>query len=210
MYSCADDYIASPTVSAGSLFRLPAGSHTVISWVQQSHPSSPAQPPFASSCSHDEIVSGACALSDFLPNSSSPVLAYTSTTFTQLPTPVSKVPYVTSKTSASGLSDKATRQKYFDGVYEAEIWSFPDWDASAGLGVRSGFGSTLHQTEHIRPYLDMIISNFHISSVLDVPCGDMHWMPHVAAIGDPGLCFFGGDVSSVMIKEQQVRRRERA
>lgn len=108
-----------------------------------------------------------------------------------------------SKEPGMGRYTKEDRMKYFDKIYEAEIWSFPDWDGEGGFGVKSGFGSTLHQTVDIRNYLDMIISNYGIKGIIDVPCGDMNWIPHVRAMGNEGFCYFGGDVSQIMIDEQR-------
>ena len=100
--------------------------------------------------------------------------------------------------------DKA-KATYFILTRRFARHSFPDWDGTGGFGVKSGFGSTLHQTVDIRNYLDMIVDSYNIKGVVDVPCGDMNWMPHVKALGRDDFCYFGGDVSKIMIEEQRKK-----
>ena len=141
------------------------------------------------------------------------VEAYTSTTFridyegrTGLGEDDSAELKRTSKNSGgAGEMTKEARTKYFDKIYEAEVWSFPDWDSNGGLGVKSGFGSTLHQTEDIRPYLDVVVPQLIIKGIIDVPCGDMNWIPHVQAMGSDNMCYFGGDVSRIAIDENSAK-----
>ena len=74
-----------------------------------------------------------------------------------------------------------------------------------GGGVRSGFGSTLHQTVNVREFLEETIVKRNIEGVIDVPCGDMHWMQHVRALGEGRVRYFGGDVSNVVVDEHRKR-----
>jgi SAM-dependent methyltransferase len=43
----------------------------------------------------------------------------------------------------------------------------------------SGPGSSLTQTTEIRRRLPLLLQHLKVSSLLDVPCGDFHWMEHV-------------------------------
>lgn len=52
----------------------------------------------------------------------------------------------------------------------------------------SGPGSTLEQTAAVCKALPNIIKDYHIASILDVPCGDFNWMRTV----DLGSCHYIG------------------
>jgi hypothetical protein len=43
----------------------------------------------------------------------------------------------------------------------------------------SGPGSSLKQTAEIRRSLPLLFSSLEINSMLDAPCGDFNWLPHV-------------------------------
>jgi SAM-dependent methyltransferase len=43
----------------------------------------------------------------------------------------------------------------------------------------SGPGASLEQTGTIREQLPLLIKEFDIKSMIDIPCGDFHWMKHV-------------------------------
>lgn len=43
----------------------------------------------------------------------------------------------------------------------------------------SGAASTLSETAALREALPPLMSRYGIASVLDIPCGDFHWMQHV-------------------------------
>lgn len=62
----------------------------------------------------------------------------------------------------------------------------------------SGPGSTLEQTVAIRKALSNIIKEYHITSILDVPCGDFNWMKAV----DLGVChYIGGEIIKPLVDE---------
>ena len=173
---------------------------------------------YSNGCSYSEMESLTC--DPFFITEVGAVQAYTYSTFFFKPIDLGEddaegeakksggAPALARSAKSPGMSTftREDRMKYFDKIYEAEVWSFPDWEGSTGgLGVKSGFGSTLHQTAQIRPYLDMVIESYGIKAIIDVPCGDMHWMPYVGVIGDSNFCYFGGDVSQIMIEEQREK-----
>jgi glycosyltransferase involved in cell wall biosynthesis len=78
------------------------------------------------------------------------------------------------------------------------------YDASSG-GVdesRSGAGSSLSATESIRQELPKLIDRLGVKSVLDIPCGDFHWMQEVPLTG---VDYVGADIVRGMVAENQRR-----
>ncbi|GMH88890.1 hypothetical protein TrVE_jg4082 [Triparma verrucosa] len=223
LYFCAKEFVNDVVMTAGSLFRLPEGGHTIFAWAM-TVPASDVEKSeyvYSNSCSYEEMETLLC--DPFFITEAGNVQAYTSAKFfieggedgtgggetsegserdSGEPVPVLAR---SAKEPRMNRYTKEDRTKYFDKIYEAEIWSFPDWDGTGGFGVKSGFGSTLHQTVDIRNYLDMIVDSYNIKGVVDVPCGDMNWMPHVKALGRDDFCYFGGDVSKIMIEEQRKK-----
>lgn len=55
-----------------------------------------------------------------------------------------------------------------------------------------GPGSTLANTVHVREWLPQIIAKYGITTMLDAPCGDLHWMSHTD-LGD--MHYTGWDIS---------------
>ncbi|MBI5429902.1 MAG: class I SAM-dependent methyltransferase [Nitrosomonadales bacterium] len=69
-------------------------------------------------------------------------------------------------TAVSGQSKSA--REIFADIYRSNYWGNSD--------SRSGAGSDLVQTEVVRRELPVLISEFEVNSMLDIPCGDWHWM----------------------------------
>ena len=67
---------------------------------------------------------------------------------------------------------------------------------------RSGDGSTLFYTRHLRHHLEAFVRNFEIRTFFDAPCGDFNWMRAVAF--PPRVTYIGGDIAASLIK---VNRR---
>lgn len=102
---------------------------------------------FSSSCSYEDMESLVC--DPFFITEIGTVEAYTSVTFIVDPDGARTDDEAagaelmrSSKTlGPESAITKADRTKYFDKIYEAEVWSFPDWGGNnQGLGVKSGFG----------------------------------------------------------------------
>lgn len=72
---------------------------------------------------------------------------------------------------------RAYREKVIgtEGIF-TEIYSGNRW---GGKDSVSGRGSDIHQTAKIARELPALFRAFDISSVLDIPCGDFHWMKSV-------------------------------
>lgn len=59
----------------------------------------------------------------------------------------------------------------FEMIYQENGWG--------GTESPSGRGSTLAETAAIRQALPELVMSFNIRSMLDIPCGDGHWMSQV-------------------------------
>jgi hypothetical protein len=82
----------------------------------------------------------------------------------------------------------------FDRVYRDHRWSGPD--------SKSGPGSSLRQTAVIRDQLAKLIAELGITSMLDIPCGDFHWMQHV----DLGSTrYIGADIVESMVVSNTLK-----
>jgi hypothetical protein len=88
---------------------------------------------------------------------------------------------------------RRTPAEVFRGYYEKNKWG----DA----GSRSGKGSSLAATEELRRRLPPLLRELGVATLLDVPCGDFHWMAHV----DLGTAHYtGGDIVPEMIARNQA------
>lgn len=75
-----------------------------------------------------------------------------------------------------------SRRQVFRHIYRSNNWHNAE--------SRSGHGSTLDATEHLREEIPNIIRDLGISSILDIPCGDFHWMSQV----NLGVRYIGADI----------------
>ena len=82
----------------------------------------------------------------------------------------------------------------FKHIYETN-----HWDESESV---SGPGSTLEETEPIRRELPALFAELGASSLLDLPCGDFHWMQHTDL---SGVQYIGGDLVSELIERNRAK-----
>jgi len=66
----------------------------------------------------------------------------------------------------------------------------------------SGAGSDLYQTRIIRKELPVLFGVLNISTVLDVPCGDFHWM---SKLNIKGVNYTGGDIVEELIRKNREK-----
>lgn len=64
---------------------------------------------------------------------------------------------------------------------------------------KSGDGSTLLYTEHIRREIPLLLQRLHAKSILDAPCGDFNWFKEVK-LGQE-VKYIGGDIVDGLIAE---------
>jgi len=70
-----------------------------------------------------------------------------------------------------------------------------------GLESRSGPGSSLAETAAIRRELPVLVQELQVISILDVPCGDFHWMKEVAL---PIARYIGADIMTDQVTKNTV------
>ena len=68
----------------------------------------------------------------------------------------------------------------------------------AGTESVSGEGSTLFQTRVIRDEIPKLLNELGVKKLLDVPCGDWHWMRHVNLAN---IHYTGGDIVPTLIEQ---------
>jgi hypothetical protein len=80
----------------------------------------------------------------------------------------------------------------FSQIYETNAWGDPD--------SVSGPGSNMHQTRIIREALPKVLKEFGVTSMLDLPCGDFHWMQRVDL---SGISYAGADIVPEIVLANQ-------
>lgn len=89
-----------------------------------------------------------------------------------------------------------TSQKHvmvFTKIYRKRSWG-------GGSSV-SGPGSENSQTDQITQKLPILLQTLGTKTLLDLPCGDFHWMQHVKL---NGIRYTGGDVVEELIQRNQL------
>jgi predicted TPR repeat methyltransferase len=66
----------------------------------------------------------------------------------------------------------------------------------------SGSGSNMVQTEEVRKRLPSLLKEFNIKTMLDIPCGDFHWMKEVPLYLDQ---YIGADIVSALVSSNSER-----
>ncbi|MFT4300204.1 MAG: class I SAM-dependent methyltransferase [Desulfovibrio sp.] len=66
----------------------------------------------------------------------------------------------------------------------------------------SGTGSSLQQTEKLRTELQKIFFKYSIKSVLDIPCGDCHW---ISSMDFTDIAYTGGDIVADLIEKNKIK-----
>jgi hypothetical protein len=91
---------------------------------------------------------------------------------------------------------KKVTGRWYDETTFTLIWANNRW---GGLESKSGTGSDLNQTVFLRNELSELARDLHVGHLLDIPCGDFHWMKHVSL--PPDLVYTGCDIVQDMITE---------
>jgi len=84
----------------------------------------------------------------------------------------------------------------FGKIYNNNGWGDPE--------SRSGSGSNLVQTGMIRREIPLLLKEYGIQTMLDIPCGDFYWMKEIK--GDLELLlvsYTGGDLVPELIQQNQ-------
>jgi len=87
-----------------------------------------------------------------------------------------------------------TAEERFRHIYETNHWNEAE--------SVSGPGSTLEETEPIRRELPALLAELGAASLLDLPCGDFHWMQQT----DLGsVRYIGGDLVGDLIERNRAQ-----
>jgi len=81
-----------------------------------------------------------------------------------------------------------TMEDIFDLIYRRNLWGSPE--------SRSGGGSTLEETQSLREGLPRLLRELQATTLLDIPCGDFHWMSKVDL---SGISYLGADIVPALV-----------
>lgn len=82
----------------------------------------------------------------------------------------------------------AHMRQIFSEIYRKNLWENTE--------SRSGIGSSLARTAKLRLELAVLLQELHISTLLDIPCGDFNWMQAVP-LGN--IHYIGADIVEDLI-----------
>ncbi len=84
------------------------------------------------------------------------------------------------------------RQSVFTRIYATNEWGSPE--------SVSGYGSTLQETRVARRVLPSLLTRYGVEVLLDIPCGDCHWMREIDFCG---RTYIGADIVAELIDRNQ-------
>lgn len=85
------------------------------------------------------------------------------------------------------MQNVKTRQEKFTEVYRNNTWR--------GAESVSGTGSDLQQTAAVRKALPTLLDELVVTSIVDAPCGDLHWIKHT----NLGVRYIGVDIVQELV-----------
>ena len=89
--------------------------------------------------------------------------------------------------------ERLSLEERFDLLHRLGVYHHPD--------SVSGAAATLQETESLRAALPRLVKEHSVRSVLDIPCGDFHWMQHVAIDAE----YTGADIVRELVDENSKR-----
>ncbi|WP_235180639.1 MULTISPECIES: class I SAM-dependent methyltransferase [Ralstonia] len=92
------------------------------------------------------------------------------------------------------MNMQKARADFFSDVYQKNLWG--------SAQSRSGEGSELGWTSDLVEKLPILLRTHGVRCLLDVPCGDFHWMQ---AIDLEGVEYIGGDIVPQIVVANQER-----
>jgi hypothetical protein len=93
-----------------------------------------------------------------------------------------------------GLASATDATTIFDHFYRTNAWGTAE--------SVSGPGSTLAYTAHLRTALPRLVHDLGVRTLLDAPCGDVHWIRAVE--WHQPIRYIGGDICSALIDRNQA------
>ena len=98
------------------------------------------------------------------------------------------------KRTVGSLRGRPATQSVFTKIYRENGW--------AGHASVSGRGSDDDQTKVLVEALGGVLRDLKITSMLDAPCGDFHWMQRVDLTG---IDYTGGDIVAELAQKNQAK-----
>ncbi|WP_142386514.1 class I SAM-dependent methyltransferase [Bacillus sp. Marseille-P3661] len=92
---------------------------------------------------------------------------------------------------------KSNMKDVFTDIYKNNKWGSTE--------SFSGTGSTLNETENIRTFLESLIRNYQIKSILDAPCGDFNWFKEINLKELNVVSYTGVDIVDELIMKNNER-----
>lgn len=87
-----------------------------------------------------------------------------------------------------------SQREIFESIYHTNLWG----DSNS----RSGPGSNLVQTEQIRQAIPRLLGEYGVKTLLDVPCGDFHWMKELNLQLDQ---YTGADIVEAIVNDNNAK-----
>lgn len=111
-----------------------------------------------------------------------------------------KIPGLTRIYRALRQKQMKTRLKHAaPGQVFSDIFRGNTWKGSDSV---SGPGSDLEQTRVLIRELPLLLRDLKVGAILDIPCGDFHWMSRVDLTG---IFYLGADIVPPLIQADQAR-----
>ena len=88
---------------------------------------------------------------------------------------------------------KLDLSKRFDYIFQNNLWGSDE--------SRSGPGSTMIETRTLREDIVALLRGVDATSMLDIPCGDFHWLSQV----DLGVTYTGADIVPAIVESNQQK-----
>ena len=89
---------------------------------------------------------------------------------------------------------KLTNQERFEMIYNENFWESNE--------SRSGIGSEIKNTKEVLRAIKLIIKQYKIRSIIDIPCGDFNWM---SSLDMENIDYKGFDIVQSIIKENNKK-----
>lgn len=102
--------------------------------------------------------------------------------------------YSVSHQDTPQLLESKSTEDTFTEIYKTNAWG--------GQDSVSGTGSDADQTRIIVKELPVLFKDLNISTLLDIPCGDFHWMKHLELTG---IDYIGADIVKELIQKNEVQ-----
>jgi hypothetical protein len=87
-------------------------------------------------------------------------------------------------------------KEVFSEIYDKASWNLTHQDSA------SGEGSDATQAAHLRAALLQLLRELEVRTMLDIPCGDFHWMQRIDL---SGTRYIGADIVTALVNQNQQR-----